>query len=456
MNRLITDPFAADGVSTLDIYTGTAGDDLLRGRDTNDTFHLEDGGEDTAKGGDGHDVFYMGGALDAGDRIDGGRGSGGPLFDEVVLDGDYSFGLVLKDKTLTGIEELTLTAGNDYDLTLNARPATKGGPGFLVDGSTLGTGDHLTLDASRLDQIANIAGGAAADHIVTGAAGAQVFTHGGADTVLGGTGRDAIHGDAESAILSGGDGDDSIILSALGGQTLIDGAAGSDVLALAGGTAAAPAVLAAGQVSGFENIQVLSGYVEMQDGVAAGIDQVRVYGGNVGFTFDASAVSGTSFNMSGGQGDDVLRGGAEGDLILGYQGDNSLIGNGGDDVIQGAKGHDKIAGGSGADLLTGRDGADQFVYLSVEDSTQASHDRITDLTASDQIVLKPIDADDKKAGDQAFHLVEAFSGHRGELVLSYDHDSDLTTISGDVNGDGAADLVITANGNHADFTNFVL
>ena len=447
------DSFNISGVTTLGFISGTPGDDHLRGTENDDTFQLDGGGEDTAKGGDGADTFRMGAALDAGDRINGGQSTEDP--DEVVLDGDYSSGLVLKAKTLVGIEQLTLTAGNDYDLTLKGDPASPGWT-FQLDASGLGADDGLTLNASKMTATVSISCGAGADHVITGQLDTNVITGGGADTVLGGSGIDFIQADGESAVLSGGDGDDSIVLSALGAQTVLDGGAGTDNLTLTGGTAEAPAVLAAGKVSGFENFQVMAGYVVLENGTTEGIAEVRVFAVENGVTFDASAVSGTSFNMSGSDANDVLRGGAEGDLILGGHGDNSLIGGGGDDTLRGSDGHDKIAGGLGADDLWGGPGADQFVYLSAADSTDAASDLIRDLTDTDQIVLKSVDANDKKAGDQAFHLVGVFSGERGELVVSYDHDSNLTLIEGDVNGDGVADMVITAAGDHSGFDNFVL
>ena len=70
--------------------------------------------------------------------------------------------------------------------------------------------------------------------------------------------------------------------------------------------------------------------------------------------------------------------------------------------------------------------------------------------------LAAIDADTGAAGDQAFHLVGAFSGAAGELVVVYNAASGRTLIQGDVDGDGQADLSIAVQGDHHDFTNFAL
>src|SRR5690349_3471415 len=94
------------------IVNGTTGDDSLRGTDAADTFRLAGGGDDTAFGAGGRDVFLMGGSLTGDDRID-----GEDAYDVVVLNGDYSSGLSLQTETLSGIEELRLSAGHDYDIS---------------------------------------------------------------------------------------------------------------------------------------------------------------------------------------------------------------------------------------------------------------------------------------------------------------------------------------------------
>ncbi len=82
-------------------------------------------------------------------------------------------------------------------------------------------------------------------------------------------------------------------------------------------------------------------------------------------------------------------------------------------------------------------------------------DVITDLSNEDKIDLKGIDANSKVAGDQAFSLVSAFSGAAGQATWKYDAGHDLTVLSLDVNGDRAADMVVQALGNHADFNSWV-
>lgn len=48
-----------------------------------------------------------------------------------------------------------------------------------------------------------------------------------------------------------------------------------------------------------------------------------------------------------------------------------------------------------------------------------------------------LDGGDRQVVDGILHLVGTFSGAAGELTLSYDLGTDLTTIAGDVDGDGS-------------------
>ncbi|MGZ8406902.1 MAG: M10 family metallopeptidase C-terminal domain-containing protein, partial [Caulobacteraceae bacterium] len=81
---------------------------------------------------------------------------------------------------------------------------------------------------------------------------------------------------------------------------------------------------------------------------------------------------------------------------------------------------------------------------------------IVDLTAKDTIDISQLDADTLTSGNQAFHLVDAFTGQAGELLVKYHAGADTTFIQGDVDGDGVADVTIKVWGDHADFSGFVL
>ena len=169
--------------------------------------------------------------------------------------------------------------------------------------------------------------------------------------------------------------------------------------------------------------------------------------------------------LNAGSGDDELDGGGRKDelngetghdQILGGAGNDKLNGGQGADTLVGGAGKDKLLGGANADRLRGEDGADRFTFTKQTDSTDASADRILDLAAQDKVDLSKIDADTGAGGNQAFHIVGAFSGDAGELIRVYAAGQDRTYFRADTDGDGTADIVIAADGDHTGYSNFVL
>jgi Tol biopolymer transport system component len=116
------------------------------------------------------------------------------------------------------------------------------------------------------------------------------------------------------------------------------------------------------------------------------------------------------------------------------------------ETLKGGAGDDRLTGRAGRDTLTGGAGADVFRYLSVKDSPAGTtkRDTITDFKAAqkDVIDLSAIDANPRKAGNQAFAFIggKAFSGRRGQLRFS------RGVLSADTNGDRKADLQIRLTG----------
>jgi serralysin len=119
-------------------------------------------------------------------------------------------------------------------------------------------------------------------------------------------------------------------------------------------------------------------------------------------------------------------------------------------ILFGGAGQDVLIGGAGADTLTGGAGGDVFGYHATSDSTASAPDRITDFEpGADKIDLSRIDANVLAAGDQAFTWIgsTAFSGMAGELRAIQPGGDWM--IQGDTDGDGVADLFITATQNGA-------
>jgi Ca2+-binding RTX toxin-like protein len=307
----------------------------------------------------------------------------------------------------------------------------------------------------------------------------------GEDTLLGGSGSDSIYGGADNDILeggldgdylSGGSGDDKIWgatqadpASSFAGDS-IDGGSGIDKVRASGG---------ADTVDGGDGDDRLGGGGGA-DQMKGGDDEDKLKGQAGDDTLEGGLHADT---VNGGVGDDVLYantqgdidGSAVGDYLNGAQGADLLYGSGGDDALFGLTGKDTLRGGSGidtlnggnqkdvliggldADVLTGGSDKDSFTFTDILDSATGAEDMITDLGNQDFIDLSAIDAK-TGAGDQAFSLVGAFTGHKGELLVQYHAGGDYagnTSIQGDVDGDGVADFTILAAGDRHNFSHFV-
>ena len=128
-------------------------------------------------------------------------------------------------------------------------------------------------------------------------------------------------------------------------------------------------------------------------------------------------------------------------VIRGNELTNAIIGGDGDDWIYGGAGDDRITSGPGADHLVGESGFDSFVFTEAfgRDTVHAFE------RGSDRLILSGLDADTSALGNQAFAFLggAAFSGTAGELRY------DGSSVTGDVNGDGAADFTIVIANNVA-------
>jgi Ca2+-binding RTX toxin-like protein len=76
--------------------------------------------------------------------------------------------------------------------------------------------------------------------------------------------------------------------------------------------------------------------------------------------FFGAAVNGQPRPFTGGNGSDLLFGGALGDGLFGGAGVDRLAGRGGADLLNGGASADRLAGGPGGDVLSGGRGADRL------------------------------------------------------------------------------------------------
>ena len=88
--------------------------------------------------------------------------------------------------------------------------------------------------------------------------------------------------------------------------------------------------------------------------------------------------------LKGGKGNDILKGNAGKDILQGGKGNDILNGGGGKDILQGGKGNDILNGGGGKDILKGGEGNDTYQL----DAKNASGTHITDTDGTDTLELK--------------------------------------------------------------------
>lgn len=360
-----------NGEGGRDVLDGGAGDDTLngdydftRGAQTVDNDSLDGGsgndvlgggvGADSLIGGTGDDRFALNfraanGALD--NRVDTLAGGGGI---DVLAIPNFGFGategleIILAATTLVranGVVIATATGMEALDLTASGTGSHHLEGGDLADRLLAGDGNDVLVGLGGNDTLQTsfgtdeIYGGAGDDLIVAG----QI---GGADTVQGGNGNDAVS--VQVAFVSQ-------ILAA--GVSLVDGGSGNDTLTIGytdrdltfNGAELFVGTTKIADVTGFETINHTgTDLAGLMNGLS-GNDSLYGRGGND--------------TINGLGGDDLLDGGTGNDLLAGGAGNDSLVSGGGLDGQFGGAGDDRfsltsdglvdtIDGGIGSDVLT--------------------------------------------------------------------------------------------------------
>ena len=341
-----------EGGAGNDWLLGDSGRDTLLGGDGND--HLMGGRDvDFMDGGSGNDVFYFRGRYDAEDLAYGGEG-----VDKIVNIHCSNLTFETFDGRAQSIEIVDARwrdiDGTHRDNVLDFRGTT------LVN--------FRLIDANGGDDV--VYGSEGGETIQGDGGNDRLYGEGGDDNIDGGRGRDTIEGGAgddvlrggrDRDVIRGGEGDDTILHSAYEDwQDEIDGGAGYDSLVNVG----------------WRNMKLDSfgpdNSIERIDAKWRDIDGTN--GDNV-LDFRETELDRVR-KIDAEDGDDVVYGSQDGDVIEGDRGDDRLYGEGGDDEIDGGRGRDVIEGGEGDDVLRG--GRDRDVIRGGEGDDTILHSAYED------------------------------------------------------------------------------
>ncbi|MBW8726719.1 MAG: calcium-binding protein [Inquilinus limosus] len=498
------------GGGGIDLIDGGIGDDKLVGGNGDDVLTGGAGGDRFEGGSGIDTISYAGATVAVVLNLLSGVGSGGANdssgdsfidMENVIggLGGDTIIGNNVAANVLdggSGDDELDGLAGNDTLIGGAGDDHLTGGSGAdqidggagidLVDyaGSaavtinlSAGTASGGDATGDVLSGIENVYGAFLVNDILTGSAGNNLLDGRGGDDVLNGLGgADILRGSDDDDILNGGDGND--VLYGENGADQLDGGTGIDTASYdlrpeavivdlaagtgSGGEAAGDTLVGIENISGSQGADTLAGdagantlqgwngddVLRGRGGAdtlngGAGIDLVSYWGEATGVTVNLATGTGSGGNAAG----DTF---AAIENVNGSNGGDTLIGSSGANALSGFGGADVLRGGTGKDMLTGGAGADRFSYVAIADSTVgANADRITDFSHAqgDRIDLSLMDANTGAPGDQAFTFIGngLYTGVAGQLRFAVTAPG-VTTIAGDVDGNGTSDFHIQLTG----------
>jgi Ca2+-binding RTX toxin-like protein len=317
-----------DTYDSIERLRGSNFGDVLAATDENDTIEGLDG-NDTLKGFGGTDKLHGG---DDDDILEGGE------------DGDFLFGEEGEDTLNGGLNADSLNGGDGTD-TATYEDAAQGfnGAGVTVVllNPSLNTGE---ADGDTYTSIENLTGSDFNDFL----AGDNAV-----NTISGRDGIDILQGQGNNDTLNGGDGND--VLSGQAGQDTLNGGNNDDFL------------------DGGSEGDTLNGGAN-SDTLKGGTGNDTLEGGTGSDTADFSDKTGavvvtlngaTTANVSvGGVNEDTVR---NIENVTGGSGNDTLRGDSQANTLSGGIGDDTLRGGAGTDTLIGGSNSDVFEYLAASD-----------------------------------------------------------------------------------------
>lgn len=390
----------ASGNGGDDTLFGGAGDDMLMGGEGDD-FLTGDAGVDTLDGGEGDDTYvYADGDLIEDEVIDD-TGSAGDT-DTIIVSSASAIGDVLFANK-AGVEALVtdVTTGTPNDgtaeVTIGANAQDAGIRTVTTVDDDIDASDY-TADLTVNTATGDVETGSGADTVnITG------LTYPDAGTIALGAGDDTLNSGynlfQSVATLDGGADDDTLTV---GGDPSPYGFVPGDITApfdlfapggnanftnferirFVNGLAAAEVAGAANDTPGIVvdsfNVDLVNAnvaanstfFVDASALTAIAFDlgtggEIGGTGANADDTYatfvdlDASALTGgRAVDFEGGEGDDIVLGGAGADFLRGNDGDDTLNGGAGADELDGGDGDDTLIGGAGFDTIRGGAGDD--------------------------------------------------------------------------------------------------
>jgi Ca2+-binding RTX toxin-like protein len=387
---------------------GTDGDDPnLLGTDEGDRFDCLDGndtagalgGDDLVFGGGGDDVVFGG---NGDDRI---HGEGGN--DSLSSGGT---GVAQTDRIFGGNGEDDITFQH-----MNGGTADGGGGDDRIV-ILWGGSEGVTLDFS---QAVAVCTQGAVSITIENVERLFINASAGDDTITGGDLADVISVAAGSNTVEARGGDDQVVYY-IGGENVLKGGAGTDLLE-------------ANAISGTAIVFDAAAAGGVDDGHGSTIQNFEIFSVN-GAELDDRIVLGDGGDSAfGGSGDDRLTGG---------DGNDSLLGGNDDDKLFGGKDDDTLIAGTGSDTLKGGGGSDNFQFLSAAEFG----DTVLDFgTGGDRLLIASLAIGGALSGGQVPTVTEGDAvGFGGQFVFEHDAGKDLTTLRWDANGEAAGGRVVVA------------
>jgi Ca2+-binding RTX toxin-like protein len=326
------------------ISDAVAGNDIMNAGKGND-YLSTNGGTDKLYGEEGNDTLFTTNYDKA--LYDGGQGTDTLIAHHVDI----------SKATLSGIEilQVNFQASMTAEQMASFESITTGQD--AGEANIVGTdGGTYSLEGKEVDGVINITGSKYDDTIIGNDAGQMLLGGDGNDTIHGGGGNDAIYDDVGQNEIHGDGGNDNIVCQANGDpiRNLIVGGEGYDTV---------DAYLANLALSTFMSVEelVVHSSVILNGGQLADFETLTMVGGEgviqaaAGGNYDLSglSVSGRA-DLRGSDGDDVLTGNGAGQYIEGNEGDDVIDGKAGDDHLWDNSGHNTIHGGDGNDVISGR------------------------------------------------------------------------------------------------------